>query len=271
MAPAADHKHKARGPSRSISNKSHRSTASVSRQKTEILINVYDLLPPGTLSNALWFFGSSLLHTGVVIPSLDREYAFGGHNRPDLSGVYWTKPRMLPPGGTWRCELLQGFTFCSNAEIEGIVQEASAKFLGTSYNLLSHNCNHFTSFLCEKLVGQATPAWLNRAANIGIALPCVVPREWVAPPDAETMDGELVDEEDDDGDERTSMLRRDYRRARDSFHGSNVGSGVGVDEGWDSERDREAGVKGKGKGVLRDTAGRLMPAAERAPESGAVS
>lgn len=270
MAPAA-YKKKLPGSTESTSAKSHRSTPSASRQKTEILINIYDLLPPGTLSNALWYLGSSLLHTGVVIPVLDREYAFGGHNHPDLSGVYWTKPRMLPPGGTWRCELLQGFTFCSGAEIEGIVQEASAKFLGTSYNLLSHNCNHFTNYLCESLVGKAAPAWLNRAASIGIALPCVVPREWVAPPDAEMMDGELADGNDDDGDERTSMLRKDYQRARDSFHGSNVGSEVEGDDGWDSERDRRAGGRGKGKGVLRDTAGRVMPASERAPEVGVVS
>ena len=151
------------------------------------------------------------------------------------------------------------------------MQEASGKFLGTSYNLLSNNCNHFTSFMCEKLVGKAAPAWLNRAASIGIALPCVVPREWVAPPDAETMDGELVDEDDDDGDERTSMLRKDYKRARDSFHGSNVGSEAEDEDAWDSERDRRAGGRGKGKGVLRDTAGRVMPATERAPNPGVVS
>ena len=249
----------------STGTKSHRSNPTTGRQKSEILINVYDLLPPGTLSNALWFLGSSLLHTGVVIPALEREYAFGGHSQPDLSGVYWTKPRMLPPGGTWRCELLQGFTFCSAAEIEGIVQEVSGKFLGTSYNLLSHNCNHFTSFLCEKLVGKTAPAWLNRAASIGIALPCVVPREWVAPPDAETMDGELVDDDDDGEDERTSMLRKDYQRARNSFHGSNVGSEVEGDDEWDNER---VAGRGKGKSVLRDTAGRVMPVAERAPDLG---
>ena len=270
MAPAA-HKKKPQGRSRSRSIKSHRSTTPPNRQKHEILINVYDLLPPGTLSNALWFLGSSLLHTGVVIPSLDREYAFGGHNHPNLSGVYWTKPRMLPPGGTWRCELLQGFTFCSNAEIEAIVHEASGKFLGTSYNLLSNNCNHFTSFMCEKLVGKVAPVWLNRAAKIGIALPCVVPREWIAPPDAETMDGELVDEDEDNEDERTSMLRKDYKRARDSFHGSNVGSEREGDNGWESENDRRAGGRVKGKGVLRDTAGRAMPVAERAPDPGWAS
>ena len=45
------------------------------------------------------------------------------------------------------------------------------------------NCNHFTSYLCEKLTGRAAPSWINRAATIGVALPCVVPREWIDAPD----------------------------------------------------------------------------------------
>ena len=269
MAPPGTKKKKPSRPSTASRTTSHRSTPSVTPRKTEILINVYDLLPPGSLSSTLWFLGSSLLHTGVVIKSLDREYAFGGHDRPNLSGVYWTTPRTLPPGGTFRCELMQGFTFRGEQEIEDIVKEASGQFLGTSYNLLSNNCNHFTSFLCEKLVGRAAPAWINRAAGIGIALPCVVPKEWVAPPDHETMDGELMDENGLEEDERTSMLRVDYQRARNGFHGSNSNMGSeGEDEGWDSQRDRRSGGKGKGKGkdVMRDTDGRVMPATERAPD-----
>ena len=221
------------------------SHASQSGQKTEISINVYDLLPPGRLSNALWLLGSSLLHTGVVVKSLGHEYAFGGHDRPGISGVYWTKPRTEPPGGTWRCELLHGITFSSKEEIESIVRDASQTFLGPSYNLLTNNCNHFTNFLCEKLTGQAAVSWLNRAASIGIALPCVVPREWIAPPDHDTADGELVEDEED---ERTSMLRLDYRRARDSFHGSQLGSEEEPQEGTSLPNRTE---NRKGKTVLR--------------------
>ncbi len=170
---------------------------------------------------------------------------------------------MEPPGGTFRCELLQGFTFRPEHELEYIIKEVSQKFQGTSYNLLSNNCNHFTSHLCEKLTSKAAPAWLNRAASIGVALPCVVPREWIAPPDHDTADGELLEEDDED--ERTSMLRQQYHRGS-SFHGSRIGSTIGSEEeGWDSERDRRKGGSGKGKSAVRDTADRIMPASERAP------
>ena len=228
----------------------HRTISSA--QKSEILINVYDLLPPGKLASALWFLGSSLLHTGIYIKALDREYAFGGHDRPGMSGVYWTRPRTEPPGGTFRSELLQGFTFRSEEEIEGIVREVSQQFLGQTYNLLTNNCNHFTSHLCERLTASPAPSWLNRAASIGVALPCVVPREWIEPPDHDTADGELVEEEDEE-DERTSMLRMDYKRAS-SARGSSL---VGDDVSWDTAR------RGKGKG--KDNEGRDMPASERAP------
>ncbi|KAK4695393.1 deubiquitinase DESI2, partial [Lecanoromycetidae sp. Uapishka_2] len=214
---------------------------------------------PGKLASTLWFFGSSLLHTGVVVHSLNREYAFGGHDRPGASGVYWTRPGMEPPGGTFRCELLQGFTFQAEHEIETIIKDVSQEFLGPSYNLLSNNCNHFTSHLCQKLTGKVGPAWLNRAASIGVALPCVVPREWIAPPDHDTADGELLEEDEED--ERTSMLRQEYNRAH-SFQRSRTESD---DEDWDSDRDRRKGGSGKGKGAVRDTDGRDMPPSERAP------
>ena len=177
-----------------------------------------------------------------------------------MSGVYWTKPLTEPPGGTFRCELLQGFTFRSEHEIEAIIKEVSAEFLGPSYNLLSNNCNHFTSYLCEKLVGRQAPSWLNRAASIGVALPCVVPREWIAPPDHDTADGELLEEEEED--ERTSMLRQEYHRGS-SFRGRSMDDDE--DDGWNSERDRRKGGSGKGKDALRDTARRDIPPSERAP------
>lgn len=166
---------------------------------------------------------------------------------------------MEPPGGTFRCELLQGFSFRPQHEIEAIIREVSQDFLGPSYNLLSNNCNHFTSHLCERLIGKPAPGWLNRAASIGIALPCVVPREWIAPPDHDTADGELLEEDEED--ERTLMLRQEYHRGH-SFHGSSIYS---EDDGWSSDRGRWKGGSGKGKDVVRDTAGRDIPTSERAP------
>ncbi|KJZ73284.1 hypothetical protein HIM_07288 [Hirsutella minnesotensis 3608] len=232
----------------------HRSTLSL--QKTEITIHVYDLLPPGRISSILWTVGASLLHSGVVING--REYAYGGHDKRRVTGVYWTKPRTEPPGGTFRCEILHGFTLATQEEIDATLRSASDEFLGTSYNLLTKNCNHFTSYLCQKLTGTPGPGWLNRAASIGVALPCVVPREWVEPPDYDTAEGELLDEGEDASYEHSRML------GQSKPHFLSQGASDGEAE-WDSEEERRKGGSGKGKKAMIDTAGHPLPPAERAP------
>lgn len=238
-------------------------------QKTEVTINVYDLLPPGKVATVLWAIGSSLLHTGVVIG--DREYAYGGHDRRNLTGVYWTKPGQEPPGGTFKQAILHGFSLRPEDELETIIQEASHEFQGTSYNLLTRNCNHFTSYLCERLTGRAAPGWINRAASIGVALPCVVPREWIAPPDYDTADGELLDEDFED--ERASMLRHDRQRERhragseeearwtaQEGHAESSSNGGRNHIGYSSTNHAPRLVKD-----ATDSSGRTLPSAERAP------
>ncbi|KAL9017051.1 MAG: hypothetical protein Q9185_005605 [Variospora sp. 1 TL-2023] len=219
---------------------------------------------PGKVSSALWFLGSSLLHTGVVIKSLNREFAFGGHAHPNLSGVYSTPPGLEPPGGTFRCSLLQGMTLRAPREIEAVIIEVSRAFPGTSYNLLTNNCNHFSSSLCEKLTGKAAPSWMNRAATIGIVLPCIVPKDWVEPPGAESAEGELLvqqeeeEEEEEEEGERAAMLRKTKRPRPGDFQ-TKFGS-------EDPVLWRVGKRRSSGQGEPTDTDGRTMPASERAPE-----
>ncbi|KAI1386821.1 DUF862-domain-containing protein [Hypoxylon trugodes] len=247
--------------SRKSSRQSHRSTLSLSR--TEIVINVYDLLPPGRLSSVLWTVGASLLHSGVVING--KEYAYGGHDQRGMTGVYWTRPKTEPPGGTFRTEILHGFSFATQAEIDAIIRRASDEFQGTAYNLLTKNCNHFTSYLCQKLTGRPGPGWLNRAASIGVAMPCVVPRDWIEPPDFETAEGELLDDEGLDDHEGTRMLRQDSARRLATSDSDDEGE----DSGWNGEESPRPSRSGKGK--VRDSSGRALPPSERAPSAGRPS
>lgn len=200
----------------------------------------------------LWTVGASLLHSGVVING--KEYAYGGHDHPGITGVYWTKPKTEPPGGTFKCEILHGFTLASDEEIDAVIRGASEEFLGTRYNLLTKNCNHFTSYLVQKLTGTPGPGWLNRAAAIGVALPCVVPREWIEPPEHDTAGGALLG---GDEDENSRMLRSFDETPR------LVGISVGYEEGWDSD-ERQTSSRNSVR-VSRDSSGRKLPAAEMAP------
>jgi len=267
-------------PSRS----SRSSTHSQSLQKKKVIINVYDLLPPGRLSSIIWTFGVALLHSGVVIN--DREYAFGGHHRRGLTGVYWTKPKTEPPGGTFRSEILHGFTYASDQEIEEIIrdvsstflpshrllsrftysEQASNEFLGPTYNLLTRNCNHFTSHLCMALTRQAAPAFLNRAASIGVALPCVVPAGWIEPPECEVTD----DETDHGENARLTRNAGDAglapRRPPGDEAWESSSEGEYTSDDSDDGEDEQQGSEGEGSesSELRDTDGREVQVAERA-------
>ncbi len=53
----------------------------------------------------------------------DKEYAYGGHDRKGVSGVYWTRPLVEPPGARFRCEIFHGFALRSEEDIETIVRE----------------------------------------------------------------------------------------------------------------------------------------------------
>ena len=120
---------------------------------------------------------------------------------------------------------------------------------------------------------KAAPAWLNRAASIGLALPCMVPREWVTPPDHETAEGELLGEEDDE-DEHAAMLQSDQRRIdREARTGWQSSAGDEEDDDEEVSSSLAGGRRIMGsEGTppprlvsVKDTSGRNMPLAERAP------
>jgi len=230
------------------------STSMICCRYVELLGNlnlVTESSQAGKLSSTLWVLGSSLLHTGVVINN--REYAYGGHDQPGMTGVYFTRPRLEPPGGRFKLAIHSGVMTRTQQEIDEVLHEVSAKFTGPGYNLLSRNCNHFTAYLIERLTGKSSPGWLNRAAGIGLALPCIVPREWISPPDHETAEGELV--QDGEENENTAMLGEDRARER-ARRRSSVGS----------QRFEARGRTPPARLVsVTDTSGREMPVSERAP------
>lgn len=121
----------------------------------------------------------------------------------------------------------------SDEQLEKLIHKASKIFLGTSYSLLTNNCNTFTSYVCEALTGRPAPAFLNRAAAIGVSLPCLVPSEWLEPPDADDM-----------SDEEAALVEDEYERT------------YAVGDAADEERFRMD---------TRDVAGKKLPSSERAP------
>lgn len=139
--------------------------------------------------------------------------------------------------------------------------KASDEFLGPTYNLLTRNCNHFTSYLCEKLTGKPAPRYINRAAGIGVTIPCIVPAEWVEPPECE----EPIDHFDEEA--RLVAQRASpngtYRTTTDEEADESSGDEWG-DKNKAENRTNGGAVRRQGN-TLKDPQGRSIPTTERAP------
>lgn len=101
-----------------------------------------------------------------------------------------------------------GTTDLTEKEIEELLLTLSDEFMGPSYNLLSRNCNHFTEEFVERLNGKTVPFWINRAAKLGNMFPCVVPWEWIQPPELSQDDDNDNNDDDDDNSMRGQHTRR---------------------------------------------------------------
>lgn len=91
-------------------------------------------------------------------------------------------------------------------------------------------------------------------------MPCVVPKEWIAPPDHETADGSLLNEEDeeddDDSDENAGLVESDRKRQTREEERNRVGTRGKMET---SPPPRIVSLK------TMDSEGRELPVAERAP------
>ncbi|KAG1048204.1 hypothetical protein G6F43_009386 [Rhizopus delemar] len=169
----------------SIHNLFSKTNVDPEKEQFKITLNVYDILQPGFLTNVGYVLGIGVYHTGVEIGK--KEYCFGGHNYENHTGVFVVQPKIGPHDVPYKQSIHMGYSKLSQKEIEKVISELSDEYMGTSYNLLTRNCNHFSDNLCKRLTGKSIPGWINRAAKLGAMFPCVIPTEWVDPPDAQAV------------------------------------------------------------------------------------
>ncbi len=167
--------------------------------KTPVYLNIYDLSESNDL--LLWC-GLGIFHSGIQVHGV--EFAYGGHDY-EASGIFATSPKDAPGPGTcvhhnttircikspthhsnthtvvFRQSIMIGETGLSPEEVQMLVQTLGQTYKGNRYHLLQRNCNHFASDLSYQLCGQHAPGWVNRLANIAVALHCLLPSAWVPP------------------------------------------------------------------------------------------
>ncbi|KAL3633090.1 hypothetical protein CASFOL_026074 [Castilleja foliolosa] len=138
------------------------------RGSVAVHLNVYDL---SSMNGYAYWLGLGVFHSGVQVHEV--EYAFGAHEYP-TTGIFEGEPKICE-GFTFRKSILIGWTNMSPVEVRRIMEELADKYKGTSYNLISKNCNHFCNDACIRLTGNPIPGWVNRLAWIGSFCHCIIP------------------------------------------------------------------------------------------------
>jgi hypothetical protein len=101
-----------------------------------------------------------IFHGGVEI--FGDEWSFG--YCPSGTGVYRCAPRKNPMYA-YRESVPLGVTSLSPARVKACVSALRATWMGTDYDVLGRNCNHFCEALCAALGCEGPPRWLNSFAN----------------------------------------------------------------------------------------------------------
>lgn len=186
---------------------------------TLVTLNVYDLQHPDNpeavprLNWYLSFLGCGIYHSACVVHGL--EYAFGGHAYPS-TGIFTVLPKNAP-GAKFKETVEIGRTHLTESQVIELIDDMSQLWAGNSYNLLSRNCNHFASDLCERLTGKAAPEWINRLAwvaerakfllPVGFDQPTVSP---VVAPSITNNNGHAPEHESVSPSLSSSLLNSDY-------------------------------------------------------------
>ncbi|RAL52801.1 unnamed protein product [Cuscuta campestris] len=133
-----------------------------------VYLNVYDLTP---INGYAYWFGLGVYHSGVQVHGV--EYGFGAHEH-STSGIFEVEPKQCP-GFTFRKSILIGRTDLGPKEVRTFMEKLAEEYGGSSYNLITKNCNHFCNDVCTRLTGKQIPRWVNRLARLGFLCNCVLP------------------------------------------------------------------------------------------------
>lgn len=151
--------------------------------ETSIVLNVYDVSTPAdpalipSINSWIGMGGLGVFHTGVEIRGV--EYCFGGHAEPG-TGVFEIPPRSAPDA-RFRQAIVIGSSRLDSRAMQRVLDGFSDAWAGSSYNLLTRNCNHFADALCLELTGARIPGWINRLALIGSKFSSFLPAELTNP------------------------------------------------------------------------------------------
>eukprot|EP00930_Biecheleria_cincta_P056866 TRINITY_DN42894_c0_g1_i1.p1 TRINITY_DN42894_c0_g1~~TRINITY_DN42894_c0_g1_i1.p1 ORF type:complete len:284 (-),score=37.94 TRINITY_DN42894_c0_g1_i1:10-783(-) len=132
-------------------------------------LNIYDVGSLGAstaLNNVLRPMGTGAFHCGVEVQG--REWSYGFLEQG--TGVFWCPPQNCQHH-IFRETVSMGFCKMSEKQVDELLRVLMAEWRGYDYDVLSHNCCHFSDAMCRWLGVGEIPAWLtNLAGNAAAAI-----------------------------------------------------------------------------------------------------
>ncbi|CAK0879625.1 unnamed protein product [Prorocentrum cordatum] len=133
-----------------------------------VTLHIYDVSNKRRVrfaNNVLGLMGSGAYHAAVEV--YGREWSYGW--KAGGSGVFSTTP-----GGCqahhYRKPIPMGNTECTQDQVYDILQSMAAEWRGKDYNLLRHNCTHFSDTFCQAMGLEGLPRWVMSLAASGTKL-----------------------------------------------------------------------------------------------------
>mmetsp|Transcript_29980 Transcript_29980/g.75576 ORF Transcript_29980/g.75576 Transcript_29980/m.75576 type:complete len:266 (+) Transcript_29980:141-938(+) len=132
----------------------------------DVVLHIYDVGEAAAvkrLNEALRVVGTGAFHGAVEVYGLEWSYGYCEEG----SGIFPCEPK----GCTmhqYRESIPMGQTAMTELEVEHVIAELKKAWHGQDYDLLSHNCCHFSEELCKRLqVPEPFPIWVKNLAGAG--------------------------------------------------------------------------------------------------------
>mmetsp|Transcript_51327 Transcript_51327/g.166420 ORF Transcript_51327/g.166420 Transcript_51327/m.166420 type:complete len:264 (+) Transcript_51327:101-892(+) len=143
-----------------------------------VTLHIYDVGGTRLVRGANKIFrtlGTGAFHAGVEIYGTEWSFGFIEFG----SGVFPNPPTHCP-GHQYRERLELGQTNLNEHQVEAVIDRLAEEWQGPDYDLLRHNCCHFSAALCRALDVDEVPRWVTNLAgagatiNKGFKLPAIV-------------------------------------------------------------------------------------------------
>jgi len=133
----------------------------------QVMLHVYDIGTGGggrAINQLLRPLGTGIFHCGVEV--YGQEWSYSDTTTGDGDGVFCSKPRMCN-GHSYSESVSMGRTTTPESEVLQLVGMLKKDWRVSAYDLLAHNCCHFSNEFCQRLGVGSIPAWVVNLAGAG--------------------------------------------------------------------------------------------------------